>query len=62
MGLKRIRYGRVSLGIYLSKLFAMSIPSPEAIAIKDEVAFLQAVKARINKFSRGFMVDQIAHM
>ena len=35
----------------LSKLFAMSIPSPGAEAIKDEVAFFQAVKARINKFS-----------
>ncbi len=35
----------------LSKLFAMSIPSPDAEAIKDEVAFFQAVKARINKFS-----------
>jgi len=35
----------------LSKLFAMSIPSPDAEAIKDEVAFFQAVKARINKFT-----------
>jgi type I restriction enzyme R subunit len=35
----------------LSKLFAMSIPSPAAIALKDGVAFFQAVKARINKFS-----------
>ncbi|KAA5537889.1 type I restriction endonuclease subunit R [Paenimyroides baculatum] len=35
----------------LSKLFAMSIPSKEADIIKDEVAFFQAVKARINKFS-----------
>jgi type I restriction enzyme R subunit len=35
----------------LSKLFAMAIPSPEAVTIKDEVAFFQAVKARINKFS-----------
>ena len=35
----------------LSKLFAMSIPSPQADAIKDEVAFFQAVKARINKFT-----------
>jgi type I restriction enzyme R subunit len=29
----------------------MSIPSLGAEAIKDEVAFFQAVKARINKFS-----------
>ena len=35
----------------LSKLFAMSIPSPDAEEIKDEIAFFQAVKARINKFS-----------
>ena len=37
----------------LSKLFAMSIPSPQAIAIKDGVAFFQAIKARINKFTGG---------
>jgi len=35
----------------LSKLFAMSIPSPDADALKDGVAFFQAVKARINKFT-----------
>ncbi len=35
----------------LSKLFAMSIPSPDAEVIKDVVAFFQAVKSRINKFS-----------
>lgn len=35
----------------LSKLFAMSIPSFEAEAIKDDIAFFQAVKARIIKFS-----------
>ncbi|WP_289060347.1 type I restriction endonuclease subunit R [uncultured Zobellia sp.] len=35
----------------LSKLFAMSIPSPQADKIKDEVAFFQAVKARLNKFT-----------
>jgi len=35
----------------LSKLFAMSIPSPDANAIKNGVAFFQAVKARINKFT-----------
>lgn len=37
----------------LSKLFAMSIPSPDADAIKNGVAFFQAVKSRINKFSGG---------
>lgn len=35
----------------LSKLFAMSIPSTEADKIKDCVAFFQAVKSRITKFS-----------
>ena len=35
----------------LSKLFAMSIPNPVAEAMKDEVAFFQAVKARLNKFT-----------
>ena len=35
----------------LSKLFAMSIPSPEAEVLKDGVAFFQAVKARLNKFT-----------
>lgn len=35
----------------LSKLFAMSIPSLEANAIKDSVAFFQAVKSRITKFT-----------
>ncbi len=35
----------------LSKVFAMSVPSFEADLIKDEVAFFQAVKARINKYN-----------
>ena len=35
----------------LSKAFAMSTPSFEADIIKDEVAFFQAVKSRINKFT-----------
>ena len=35
----------------LSKVFAMSIPSFDANTIKDEVAFFQAVKSRINKFN-----------
>jgi type I restriction enzyme R subunit len=29
----------------------MSVPSNEAELIKDEVAFFQAIKSRINKFS-----------
>lgn len=35
----------------LSKLFAMCVPSIEAEKIKGRVAFFQAVKARIRKFS-----------
>lgn len=34
----------------LSKLFAMAVPSEEAEGIRDEVAFFQAVRSRINKF------------
>jgi type I restriction enzyme R subunit len=34
----------------LSKAFALSVPSPEAMEIKDEVGFFQAVKARLVKF------------
>ena len=35
----------------LSKLFVMALPSPEAESIMDGVAFFQAIKARISKFS-----------
>ncbi len=35
----------------LSKLFALAVPRQEAMLIKDEVAFFQAVKARIQKLS-----------
>ena len=35
----------------LSKLFAMAIPNKAANEIKDEVAFFQSIKNRINKFS-----------
>lgn len=34
----------------LSKAFAIAIPHDKALAIKDEVAFFQAVKARLVKF------------
>jgi type I restriction enzyme R subunit len=34
----------------LSKAFALSVPHEEAMNIKDEVAFFQAVKARLMKF------------
>ncbi len=35
----------------LSKAFALSVPHEQAISIKDEVAFFQAVKARLVKFT-----------
>ena len=35
----------------LSKAFALSIPHEQALSIKDEVAFFQAVKARLVKFT-----------
>lgn len=35
----------------LSKLFAMSVPSDEAEKLRDEIAFFQAIKSRINKFT-----------
>ena len=35
----------------LSKLFVMAVPSYESELIKDKVAFFQAIKARINKFT-----------
>ncbi len=34
----------------LSQAFALTIPDEEAMAIKDDVAFFQAVKARLVKF------------
>jgi type I restriction enzyme R subunit len=35
----------------LSKAFAMAIPHPEAMKIKEEVAFFQTIKSRLLKFS-----------
>ena len=37
----------------LSKAFALAVPSEEAMEAKDEVAFFQAVKARLVKFDGG---------
>ncbi|HOQ04916.1 MAG TPA: type I restriction endonuclease subunit R [Anaerohalosphaeraceae bacterium] len=34
----------------LSRAFALSIPHPEALAVRDEVGFFQAVKARLVKY------------
>ena len=35
---------------FLSQAFALSMPHPEAMEIKEEVAFFQAVKSRLVKF------------
>ena len=37
----------------LSKAFALSVPSEEAMAVKEQVAFFQAIKARLSKFDEG---------
>jgi type I restriction enzyme R subunit len=37
----------------LAKAFALAAPDERAMAIKDELAFFQAVKARLAKFERG---------
>jgi type I restriction enzyme R subunit len=37
----------------LSKAFAIAIPHPKALEIKEEIAFFQTVKARIMKFDRS---------
>ena len=42
----------------LSKLYVMSVPSLEAEQLRDAIAFFQAVKSRINKFTpSGFKSD-----
>lgn len=37
----------------LSQAFSLSMPHPQAMEIKEEVAFFQAVKARLVKFENG---------
>ena len=37
----------------LSKAFALVVPNPEAMKIKDEVGFFQAIKARLVKYEPG---------
>ncbi len=37
----------------LSRAFAIAVPDPRAMDVKDEVAFFQAVKSRLVKFKRG---------
>jgi type I restriction enzyme R subunit len=42
------RFTREVIG--LSKAFALSVPHPKAMEIKDDIGFFQAVKARLAKF------------
>jgi len=37
----------------LARAFALAVPDDRAMAIKDELAFFQAVKARLSKFERN---------
>jgi type I restriction enzyme R subunit len=46
-GTKRIK----QTVLELSKAFAIAMPQPDALAIREDVAFFQAVKARIEKVS-----------
>ncbi|HTN69061.1 MAG TPA: type I restriction endonuclease subunit R [Dysgonamonadaceae bacterium] len=41
----------------LSRLYAMSVPSAQANEIKDDIAFFQAIKSRINKFSGNNVIS-----
>lgn len=52
-GEKRIRQHVLEL----SKAYALAMPRPEALAIREEVAFFQAIKARIEKVAnRGQVI------
>jgi type I restriction enzyme, R subunit len=42
----------------LSRAFALSVPDPEAIRIRDDVAFFQAVKAALGKSTAGPGIPQ----
>jgi len=50
LGLKEGKKRFINEVIALSKAFAIAIPHEQAMDIKDEVAFFQAVKARLIKF------------
>ena len=46
----------------LSKLYVMAVPSDESEVIKDKIAFFQAIRARINKFTpSGGKTDYQVH-
>lgn len=43
----------------LSKAFSLAVPHEEALAVKEEVAFFQAVKSRLVKYVRSDTLDDI---
>jgi type I restriction enzyme R subunit len=51
LGLKDGKNRYINEVTLLSKAFALSIPNEKALVVKDEVAFFQAVKARLVKFA-----------
>ena len=51
LGLENGRKRYIDEVTALSKAFAIAIPDEQALAIKDEVAFFQAVKSRLVKFA-----------
>jgi type I restriction enzyme R subunit len=53
LGLKDGKERFIREVILLSQAFALSIPHEQALAVKDEVALFQAVKARLVKFVGG---------
>ncbi|PIY61640.1 DEAD/DEAH box helicase, partial [Candidatus Uhrbacteria bacterium CG_4_10_14_0_8_um_filter_58_22] len=53
LGLERGKDRFVAEVTALSKAFALAVPHPRALELKDEVGFFQAVKARLVKFEPG---------
>lgn len=53
LGLENGRKRYVDEVTALSQAFAIAIPHDQAVDVKDEVAFFQAVKARLAKFASG---------
>jgi type I restriction enzyme R subunit len=53
LGLKDGKKRYIDAVAALSKAFAMAVPHQKALVIKEDVAFFQAVKARLVKFERS---------
>ncbi len=53
LGLEDGKKRYINAVMALSRAFAIAVPDEKAMEIKDEVAFFQAVKARLVKFERG---------